>query len=95
MGYIPDEKEARTIKKYPLAVLVFIVTALLSTFINRSFNTDDGRKDDCMEQVAYLRERVEKLEQTQEEYTRAVLFKDAQIKNRESVIDSLKRETVK
>lgn len=89
---ILDEKKARTINKYPLAVLVFFVTTFLTTVANRLFNIEDNRNDDCQEQIVYLRERVEKLEKNLDEYTRTVMYKDAQIKNRDLVIDSLRYE---
>ncbi|MGV6947028.1 hypothetical protein [Sphingobacterium kyonggiense] len=87
-----DEKKAKTISKYPLAILVFVVTSLLTTAVNRLFTTEDNRSDDCKNQIAYLRERVDKLEKQLDQYTNAIMFKDAQVKNREQVIDSLKME---
>lgn len=87
-----EEKRVRTINKYPLAFVVFFVTVLLTTFVNKLFSTNDDRSRECMEQVDYLRERVEKLEKQVDDYTKAVMYKDAQIKNRDLVIDSLKYE---
>lgn len=87
-----DDKKAKTISKYPLAILVFVVTSLLTTAVNRLFTTEDNRNDDCKNQIAYLRERVDKLEEQLDQYTKAIMFKDAQVKNREQVIDSLKME---
>lgn len=86
------EEKAKTINKYPLAILVFIVSSLLTTAVNRLFVTEDGRNDDCQNQIVFLRERVDKLEKQLDDYTQTVLFKDAQIKNRELVIDSLNNE---
>lgn len=86
------EEKAKTVNKYPLAILVFIVSSLLTTAVNRLFSTEDSRNDDCQNQIVFLRERVDKLEKQVDDYTQAVLFKDAQIKNREMVIDSLKYE---
>lgn len=87
-----EDKRVRTINKYPLAFVVFFVTVLLTTFVNKLFSTNDDRSRECMEQVDYLRERVEKLEKQVDDYTKAVMYKDAQIKNRDLVIDSLKYE---
>lgn len=87
-----EDKRVRTINKYPLAFVVFFVTVLLTTFVNKLFSTNDDRSRECMEQVAYLRERVEKLEKQVDDYTKAVMYKDAQIKNRDLVIDSLRYE---
>lgn len=85
---MPDQdKKIKTINNYPLAFTVFIFTALLTTFINRVFSSNDDRSRDCLEQVEYLRARVDALEkrdaETQEElksYVRTLLLKDAQIK---------------
>lgn len=68
-----DDKRANTINKYPLAVLVMIVTALLTTFINKLFSTSDDRSADCIEQVMYLRERVDKLETQVDQYTTTIM----------------------
>lgn len=87
-----EDKRVKTINKYPLAFVVFFVTTLLTTFVNKLFSTNDDRSRECMEQVTYLRERVEKLEVQVDDYTKAVMYKDAQIKNRDLVIDSLKYE---
>lgn len=87
-----EDKRVKTINKYPLAFTVFFVTVLLTTFVNKLFSTNDDRSRECMEQVTYLRERVEKLEIQVDDYTKAVMYKDAQIKNRDLVIDSLKYE---
>ena len=85
-----EDKRVKTINKYPLAFVVCFVTVLLTTFVNKLFSTNDDRSRECMEQVTYLRERVEKLEIQVDDYTKAVMYKDAQIKNRDLVIDSLK-----
>ena len=87
-----DIEKITTINKYPLAFVVFFVTALLTTFVNKLFSTNDDRSRECMEQVAYLRDRVEKLEKQVDDYTKAVMYKDAQIKNRDAIIDSLRYE---
>lgn len=87
-----EDKRIRTINKYPLAFVVFFVTALLTTFVNKLFSTNDDRSRECMEQVAYLRDRVEKLEKQVDDYTTAVMYKDAQIKTRDVIIDSLRYE---
>lgn len=68
-----DEKPAKTINKWPLAVVVMILTALLTTFINKLFDTTDDRSADCMEQVMYLRERVTKLEKQVDSYTTTIM----------------------
>lgn len=87
-----EDKRIKTINKYPLAFVVFFVTALLTTFVNKLFSTNDDRSRECMEQVSYLRDRVEKLEKQVDDYTTAVMYKDAQIKTRDVIIDSLRYE---
>ncbi len=77
---IYSEKTARTITKWPLAVLVMIVTALLTTFINKLFDTTDDRNSDCMEQVDRLWARVTQLEAQIDKYTTTIMTKDGQIK---------------
>lgn len=68
-----DEKTAKTINKWPLAILVMIVTALLTTFVNKLFDTTEDRSADCMEQVMYLRDRVTKLEKQVDAYTTTIM----------------------
>lgn len=89
---MPDTGKITTINKYPLAFVVFFVTALLTTFVNKLFSTNDDRSRECMEQVEYLRDRVEKLERQVDDYTKAVMYKEAQIKTRDVIIDSLRHE---
>lgn len=87
-----EDRKVKTINKYPLAFVVCFVTVLLTTFVNKLFSTNDDRSRECMEQVSYLRDRVEKLELQVDEYTKAVMFKDAQIRTRDVIIDSLKHD---
>jgi hypothetical protein len=56
-------------------ILIFIVTDMAS-----------DKSKECIEQVMYLRGRVEKLEQQQDAYTRAILYRDLRIKE---LVDSL------
>lgn len=90
------ESQIKTINKYPLAFVVCFVTVLLTTFINKLFSTNDDRSKECMEQVGYLRTRVETLEKDRDkqvsDYRNTILYKDAQIRNRDLIIDSLKYE---
>lgn len=78
--------------KHPTTIILIIAVNVIWILI---FLLTDSAKDgqkDCLEQVAYLRERVEKLEKQVDDYTKAVMYKDAQIKNRDLVIDSLRYE---
>ena len=70
---------------YALIVLSIVMTYFISAFNNRS----DDNLNACNAQIEYLRIRVDKLEKQVDEYTRVVLYKDAQIKSRDVVIDSL------
>lgn len=98
-----EEKKIETINNKPLAFTVFFVTtictALLTTFVNKLFATSDDRSAECMEQVEYLRGEIKVLQerdaQREEElrqYVRTILFKDAQINEQRTVIESIKTE---
>ena len=87
-----EEETAKTANRYPLVFIVFVLSSILSITIDRIFFKEDSRNNDCQNQIAYLRERVDKLEKQLDQYTNAIMFKDAQVKNREQVIDSLKME---
>lgn len=85
---------AKTTNKYPLAVMVGILCAFLGSVATAFLTTTEDRNDDCKEQQKYLRDRIAVLEaregETIEKYTATIMYKDAQIKNRENTIDSLK-----
>lgn len=74
--------------KSPLTYALVFVASIASYFISVYTNRTDSDRDDC-------KERVRELEVQMNEYTRAVLFQNAQIENRDGVIDSLKKEVVK
>lgn len=78
--------------KSPLTYALIVITGFTSYFITAFNNRSDESLNACNAQIEYLRIRVDKLEQQLDEYTKAVMFKDAQIKNRDLVIDSLKYE---
>lgn len=92
MPEIISEDKAKTIKKYPLSVLVGVVCSLLTIFINKLFDSNDARVADCLAQNENKDKRIHMLEETLNKYTNAVLFRESQVKNRDYVIDSLKRE---
>src|SRR5690606_37392799 len=87
-----DEGTAKTANKYPLVFIVFVLSSILSIAIDRIFFKEDSRNDDCQEQVVYLRDELKATNATLNEYVKAILFKDAQIKNRDLALDSLKKE---
>lgn len=76
----------------PLTYALVIITGFATYFITAFNNRSDDNLQACNAQIEYLRLRVDKLEKQLDEYTKAVMFKDAQVKNREQVIDSLKME---
>lgn len=95
------KKKVDIIDKKPLAWAILFVstfcTVLITTFVNRLFNSEDSNSANLMEQIVYLRNRVEVLEKrdsvrTEElqRYVRALMFKDAQLKEQKLAIDSLK-----
>lgn len=75
-----------------LIIAVNVIWILISIVISTSKNAGENQVKDLIEQVVYLRERVDKLENQVDEYTTAILFKDGQIKVRDNVIDSLRRK---
>lgn len=78
--------------KHPTTILLVLAVTGLQMFIQRTIRRSDVRSEECMEQVMYLRGRVEVLEEQADEYTKAVLFKDMQIKKQSQLIDSLYRK---
>ena len=75
-----------------LAIAVNVIWILIFMIVNGAKDTAKDANKECLEQVAYLRDRVEKLEKQLDNYTRTIMFKEAQIKNRDLVIDSLRYE---
>lgn len=71
-----------------LAIAVNVIWVLVVFIV---WNASEG-KDDCMKQVVKLEERIKVLENNSDEYVKYILFKDGQIKNRDIIIDSLKRK---
>lgn len=75
-----------------LAIAVNLIWVLVVVIINMGKDSGTDRIKDLSEQVVYLRERIDKLEEMQDKYTTTILFKDGQIKTRDKVIDSLTTE---
>lgn len=78
--------------RHPTTIILIVAVNVIWVLV---FTITDGAKDsnkDCLEQVTYLRDRVEKLEKQLDSYTTAVMFQEAQVKNRDLIIDSLRRE---
>lgn len=78
--------------KHPTTILLIFAVTIIQMFIQNTIRGSDVRIEECMEQVMYLRGRVEVLEEQADEYTKAVLFKDMQIKKQSQLIDSLYRK---
>lgn len=78
--------------RHPTTIMLIVAVNLVWVLILVVVNMGKDQSADCMEQVSYLRERVVKLERQLDEYTTAMIFKNGQIKVRDNVIDSLKKE---
>ncbi|KGE14611.1 hypothetical protein [Sphingobacterium deserti] len=86
MAEIIDEAKAKTINKYPLAVLVGIICSLLTVFINKSFDSSDDRIKDCLDRQEKTDKRIEVLESQIYQYVNTILHKDATEKELKEVI---------
>jgi len=78
--------------KHPTTIMLIVAMNVIWILIFIITDSAKTSSKECMEQVVYLRERIEKLEKQSDSYTRAVLFKDAQIKQQLQLIDSLNRK---
>ena len=78
--------------KHPTTLLLIFTVTIIQALIQHTVRRSDTSTKECMEQVEYLRIRVDKLEGQVDEYTRAILFKDVQIKKQADAIDSLRRK---
>ncbi|WP_099368076.1 hypothetical protein [Sphingobacterium sp. 1.A.4] len=88
-------EQIRLALKSPLTYALIIITGVATYFVTAYNNRSDDSLHACNAQIDYLKLRVDKLEKQLDEYTKAVMFKDAQVKNRDQVIDSLKMEGIK
>ena len=78
--------------KHPTTIMLIVAMNVIWILIFIITDSAKTSSKECMEQVMYLRERVEKLEAQTDAYTRTVLFKDMQIKKQSQLIDSLYRK---
>ena len=78
--------------KHPTTIMLIIAVNVIWITVFIIVKMGQNQTDDCVEQVTYLRERVDKLEHQVDGYTTAILYKDGQIKMRDNVIDSLKKQ---
>lgn len=78
--------------RHPTTIILIIAVNVVWILIFTITGMAKDKSKECMEQVVYLRERLEKVERQVDEYTTAIMYKDAQIKNREAVIDSLRKD---
>ena len=81
--------------KNPTVALLLLSAVLIQAFVQQAIKRSDIASQECMEQVMYLRERVDKLETQADAYTRTVLFKEMQIKKQSQLIDSLYRKEIR
>lgn len=84
-------EQAKVALKSPLTYALIIIAGITSYFVTAYNDRSDQSISSCYEQVMRLEARVTSLEKTLDEYTRAVLFKDVQIKEQAHIIDSLKK----
>lgn len=70
---LPTKESVETASRRPMGWALVVVTALLTTAANQLLKTNDDRSADCMEQVMYLRERVDKLETQVDDYTTTIM----------------------
>lgn len=77
------------LRRYPTTVILLVAVTIIQYLIQHTVRRSDASTMECMEQVEYLRIRVDKLEGQLDNYTRTVLFKDLQIKKQNQIIDSL------
>lgn len=91
-----DLKKIDKIDNKPLAFTVFFITtictALVTTFVNQVFVSNEDRNNDCMEQVEYLRGELKSSNEELKKYVRTIVFKETQLREQGKAIDSLKRD---
>lgn len=78
-------------KKHPQTVLLIISINIIWGLLLFITNRSDDNTENAYRLLDEHKERADKFENLVFEYTRAIMFKDAQIKNRDVYIDSLKR----
>lgn len=83
-------EQAKVALRSPLTYAMLIIASVASYFVTAYNSRSDDSIKACNEQIARLSSRIEALEKMHDEYTRAVLFKDLQIREQAIIIDSLK-----
>lgn len=78
--------------QHPTTIILIIAINVVWVLIFMVTDMAKDKSKECMEQVVYLRERLEKVEKQVDEYTTAIMYKDGQIKVRDNVIDSLSKK---
>lgn len=88
--------------RHPTTIILIVAVNVIWILIFIVVNMGKDKATDCMEQVSYLRERIDKLEEQsgkfdeqRDKYITTIIYKDAQIKTRDNAIDSLKRKGVR
>lgn len=80
---MPDTSTKITFKewvKHPTTAMLVAVMAIASFLVQVVIRNAGDSNKDCMEQVMYLRERVDKLEKQVDQYTTTIMTKDGQIR---------------
>lgn len=85
-------EHAKVALKSPLTYAMVIIAGISSYFVSAYNNRSDDSIKNCYDHVIRLNERVAALEKMHDEYTRAVLFKDLQIREQAYIIDSLRTQ---
>lgn len=83
-------EQVKVALKSPLTYGLIIIAWIASYFVNAYNDRSNDSINNCTEHIVRLNDRITALEKMHDEYTRAVLFKDLQIKEQANIIDSLK-----
>lgn len=67
--------------KHPTTILLILSVSAVWFLMLIVTNTANNKSRECLEQVVYLRDRVEKLEKQTDEYVRAIMQRDLQIRS--------------
>lgn len=102
---MPDinQDKVKTVNKFPIAVTAVVFISFCGILLNYIINSRDQTTIEnckqCLNEVSYLRKRVETLEKrdstNQEElksYVRALFLKDTQIKKQANMLNAIGSE---
>lgn len=78
--------------KHPTTIMLLVAVNLIWILIVFIVNSSSDSKEDCQKELDNYRAMLREKDQIINDYTKTILFKDAQIKNRESALDSAKNQ---